>query len=164
MKYQFSRAGQVIELDVQATQGGYVVRDPNGEAHAIKLERRADGSIHAETPWGALELESTRRGAELWVNLGGRRLLANVERAKPSAVSGAGSGGAGAVVAPMAGKLVRVDVKVGDAVKGGQPLCVIEAMKMENELTAPLAGVVVEIRASLGAVEKGALILRLEAP
>jgi biotin carboxyl carrier protein len=149
---------------VQSAPGGYVVRAPNGEAHALTLERRVDGSVHAETPWGAFELESTRRGAELWVKIGGRRVHANVERAKPSAASGAASGGAGAVVAPMAGKLIRVDVKVGDAVKSGQPLCLIEAMKMENELTAPLAGVVVEIRASLGAVEKGALILRLEAP
>jgi biotin carboxyl carrier protein len=63
----------------------------------------------------------------------------------------------------MAGKLLRLDVRVGDAVKAGQTLAVIEAMKMENELVAPLAGVVVELGQSApSAVEKGALLARIE--
>ena len=46
----------------------------------------------------------------------------------------------GAVTAPMAGKIVSVRVKEGDSVKLGQVLCVLEAMKMENEITAPRQG------------------------
>jgi biotin carboxyl carrier protein len=63
----------------------------------------------------------------------------------------------------MAGKLLRVDVKLGDEVKAGQPLAVIEAMKMENELLAPLDGVVVELApAAASAIEKGTLVARIE--
>ncbi len=51
----------------------------------------------------------------------------------------------GAVVAPMAGKIVSVKVKKGDKVKMGAVLCVLEAMKMENEIAAPKSGVVQEI-------------------
>lgn len=51
----------------------------------------------------------------------------------------------GAVVAPMAGKIVSVKVKKGDQVKMGTVLCVLEAMKMENEIAAPKSGVVQEI-------------------
>jgi biotin carboxyl carrier protein len=51
----------------------------------------------------------------------------------------------GAVVAPMAGKIVSVRVKKGDQVKMGAVLCVLEAMKMENEIAAPRSGVVQEI-------------------
>ena len=51
----------------------------------------------------------------------------------------------GAVVAPMTGKVVSVRVKQGDQVKAGQTLCVIEAMKMENEIAAAKAGVVKEV-------------------
>lgn len=51
----------------------------------------------------------------------------------------------GAVVAPMAGKIVSVNVKKGDQVKMGAVLCVLEAMKMENEIAAPKSGVVQEI-------------------
>jgi len=56
----------------------------------------------------------------------------------------------GAVVAPMAGKIVSVKVKKGDAVKIGAVLCVLEAMKMENEITAPKSGVVQEIAVQEG--------------
>jgi biotin carboxyl carrier protein len=107
---------------------------------------------------------SARRGAELWADLPGRRLAALVERARPSGAGSGGAGAAGAVRAPMAGKLLRLDVVLGQTVKAGQALAVIEAMKMENELVAPLDGVVVELGpAAPNAIEKGALVVRLEA-
>jgi len=55
-----------------------------------------------------------------------------------------------AVTAPMPGIVVSLKVKVGDSVSKGQPLCILEAMKMENEITAPKAGVVKEIHVSEG--------------
>lgn len=66
--------------------------------------------------------------------------------------------------APMPGLIVRVAVKDGDAVKAGQGLVVMEAMKMENELRAPAAGVVRKVLVAPGsAVEKGAMLLEMEA-
>ena len=56
----------------------------------------------------------------------------------------------GAVVAPMTGKVVSVRVKKGDQVEAGQALCVVEAMKMENEIAALKAGVVKEVLVSDG--------------
>ena len=56
-----------------------------------------------------------------------------------------------AVVAPMTGKVVSVKVKKGDQVKAGEALCVIEAMKMENEIAAVRAGKVKEVFISEGA-------------
>jgi biotin carboxyl carrier protein len=59
--------------------------------------------------------------------------------------------------APMPGKVVRVLVRQGDAVQEGQGLLVVEAMKMENELKSPKAGVVAELHAQEGQpVEAGA--------
>jgi len=61
------------------------------------------------------------------------------------------------VDSPMHGKVVRVLVKPGEAVQEGQGLIVIEAMKMENELKSPKAGIVAELHAQEGqAVEAGA--------
>jgi len=57
----------------------------------------------------------------------------------------------GAIIAPMPGRVVLLRVKVGDFVRIGEPLCVLEAMKMENEITAPRAGTVKEILVSEGA-------------
>lgn len=57
----------------------------------------------------------------------------------------------GAVVAPMAGKIVTVNVKNGDRVKVGEVLCILEAMKMENEISATRAGTVHQIKVGEGA-------------
>ena len=90
-------------------------------------------------------------------------MSARVERARPSAAGSSNGASAGAVRAPMAGKLLRIEVKVGDSVRPGQAVAVIEAMKMENELLAPFAGNVVEVAATApGAIDKGALVVRLE--
>ena len=61
-----------------------------------------------------------------------------------------GTAGATAVKAPMPGTLIKVNVKVGDAVKKGDVLCVLEAMKMENDIMAPADGVVASVEASQG--------------
>ena len=66
------------------------------------------------------------------------------------------------LVAPMPGLVVRVNVQPGDEVQPGQPLVVIEAMKMENELRATAAGKVSAVRAKPGeAVEKGEVLVEL---
>ncbi len=165
MKYRVERAGKVVEIDVEVTAQGYVLRGPDGQARLVQLSQRApgDASQRAITPWGKLEIVSARRGAEFWADVAGRRLNARVERARPTGAASANGGAEGAIVAPMAGKLLRVDAHVGDTVKAGQTMAVIEAMKMENELVAPLDGVVVEVVATAPSpIEKGALIARLE--
>ena len=69
------------------------------------------------------------------------------------AVTGAGE----AVNAPMPGNILKVNVKTGDAVKAGQVLVVLEAMKMENEILAPKDGTVTQVLVSRGAsVDTGA--------
>jgi len=56
----------------------------------------------------------------------------------------------GAVVAPMAGKIITIKVKEGDAVKAGDVICTLEAMKMENEITATKTGKIKEIHVTEG--------------
>lgn len=69
----------------------------------------------------------------------------------------------GAVVAPMPGLVLRIQVVEGQQVEAGAGLVVVEAMKMENELRSPRAGVVGRIHVTIGqAVEKGALLVTVE--
>jgi len=85
-----------------------------------------------------------------WASLGRRRR----ER---SAVTGAGSGAA--VVSPMQGTILKVLVANGDLVAAGQVICVVEAMKMENEIAASRDGVVTELGLAPGqGVTSGELI------
>jgi biotin carboxyl carrier protein len=63
----------------------------------------------------------------------------------------------------MPGKIVRVLVKAGDAVEARQPLVVVEAMKMENELRAVRGGTVSEVHAHEGrSVDAGALLVTIQ--
>ena len=72
------------------------------------------------------------------------------------AVTGAGE----AVNAPMPGNILKVNVKAGDAVKEGQVLVVLEAMKMENEIMAPKNGTVTQVVVSKGStVDTGAALV-----
>jgi len=81
------------------------------------------------------------------------------------AAGGAGGvAGDGAILSPMPGKVIAVDVSAGDTVTKGQKLLTLEAMKMEHTLTAPFDGVVAELNASPGAqVQVETLLARIEA-
>jgi biotin carboxyl carrier protein len=69
----------------------------------------------------------------------------------------------GAIVAMMPGKVVLVKVKPGDRVTPGDPLCVLEAMKMENEVVAPKRGTITEVKVEAGApVAKGDVLVIIE--
>lgn len=71
--------------------------------------------------------------------------------------------GAGAIVAPMPGKIIQVFVTADGAVSKGDPLVVLEAMKMEHTLTAAADGIVGDIFFETGdQVEEGAVLVRLE--
>lgn len=63
---------------------------------------------------------------------------------------GRSEGSSGAVLSPMPGKIMAVKVKVGDQVNANQVVCVLEAMKMENEVQTEVAGKVKEVRVKAG--------------
>lgn len=69
------------------------------------------------------------------------------------------------VPSPMAGKIIAVQVGPGDAVKAGQTLCIIEAMKMENALQAERDGVLAAVHVAPGvAVEADQMLMEFEQP
>lgn len=79
------------------------------------------------------------------------------------AVSQPAEAGAGAVLAIMPGKIVRVMVEPGQQVEEGEPVCVLEAMKMENELHARQGGVVCAVHVKPGDdVEKDQVLVEME--
>ena len=110
------------------------------------------------------------RASRLTLELDGRRYevealvpeppYAELARRRRERVAGGGHGGAkDAVVSPMQGTVLAVEVAEGDEVAAGQVICIVEAMKMENEITAHRAGVVTELAVEPGqAVGNGQVV------
>ena len=87
---------------------------------------------------------------------------APVAAAPAPAAAPAGAAGSVQVAAPMPGKVVAVKSAVGQAVKKGDVILVLEAMKMENDIVAPQDGTIASINVSTGdSVESGAVLATL---
>ena len=92
--------------------------------------------------------------------------MTGVPAAAPVAAAPAAPAAAGAgekITSPMPGNILAVNVAAGDAVKKGQVLMILEAMKMENEIMAPCDGKVTAVAVTKGAaVESGALLCTIQ--
>lgn len=89
-----------------------------------------------------------------FVNVGNHQLeitLTDPKRLRGASAAGASADGASEIKTAMPGKLVRVLVEAGAEIKQGEPVLVVEAMKMQNEMKSPKDGIVKEIRFAEGA-------------
>jgi acetyl-CoA/propionyl-CoA carboxylase, biotin carboxylase, biotin carboxyl carrier protein len=136
-------------------------------AHRVLLEEesfvRGDHTTRTVES-GALEVLSASAGATDVLLVEGQAVrLWNPAMAASASAAVHGGPAAGEVLAPMQGTIVKVLVAEGDAVAAGDPLLVLEAMKMETTLTAPKDGVVAELEVAPGdATGAGTLLLVLE--
>jgi acetyl-CoA/propionyl-CoA carboxylase biotin carboxyl carrier protein len=134
----------------------------NGRHHTKWMEDvlALEGTGPTAAPNLPEEEDLTKR--DITVEIGGRRFRVSYwapepvaggqMRRRPPKLAFTGQSGAsdGVVVAPMQGTIVKVHVKAGETVRMGDPLCVLEAMKMENEVAAPNDGDVLDLRVEPG--------------
>ncbi|RZS57907.1 biotin carboxylase N-terminal domain-containing protein [Sphaerotilus mobilis] len=153
-----------------------------GEVHHIAtLERHHDGRLQLAMGEASWPLAVTALGGDRHdITLGGeRRTLAvhavgetvavfgtegsvELQDFDPIAHAGDHAEAGGRLTAPMPGKVVALLARAGDTVERGQPLAVMEAMKMEHTIAAPRDGVVAELLYAVGdQVGEGAELLRL---
>ena len=124
-----------------------------------RVERNAD-----------VEVDGRRFSVRMWVPAdqlggsgGGSNPKALAARPSRSASASAGAAASGAVTAPMQGTIVRVMVAVGDTVTAGQSVCVLEAMKMENNIAAGADGTVTSVNVAAGdSVGNGDVLVTIE--
>ena len=84
------------------------------------------------------------------------------QAAAPAAPAAQPAGEGKSVTSPLPGVIIEVSVKEGQAVKAGQKVAVLEAMKMENEIAAPADGVVTSIRVAKGdSLQEGDEIMKI---
>jgi acetyl-CoA/propionyl-CoA/long-chain acyl-CoA carboxylase, biotin carboxylase, biotin carboxyl carrier protein len=137
-------------------------------------ERQEEALAHRTTSLAGAA-DGSLSEQKTFVEIDGRRVLVRAQMPEPPyrtlarrrrerAARGAGGAAGGTVVSPMQGTVLAVRVTEGDAVEVGQVLCIVEAMKMENEVTAHQAGVVAAVAVAAGEpVTSGQALLVLEA-
>ncbi|WP_026414890.1 acetyl/propionyl/methylcrotonyl-CoA carboxylase subunit alpha [Actinomadura oligospora] len=121
-----------------------------GEGEPVRASLRDDGSELVLTYDGrTTRFSCARDNSTLWLGRGGRTwALAEHERAESTGATAVT--GDGVLRSPMPGTVLAVKAAEGDTVEEGQPLVVVEAMKMEHTVTAPLAGVVTSLPVRTG--------------
>ena len=161
----------------------------NGRSRRVSVERLAPDQYRITVDGRAHDVDAARAGTlglsllldgmrsrdvqiapasapgEMLVRLEGRTVSATLNGRRPRLGSGAGTRAHGEqkVVAPMPGRVVRVLVSAGDPVAARDPVVVVEAMKMENELRAPKGGRVKSVAVEAGAsVEAGRVLVVIE--
>jgi acetyl-CoA/propionyl-CoA carboxylase biotin carboxyl carrier protein len=120
-------------------------------ARELAPDAVADGAVPGRTTARAttIEIDGRRFDVTVAVPEPPWRELAR-SRSERRTRGGAGGAARDAVVSPMQGTVLAVQVADGDEVRAGQVICVVEAMKMENEITAHREGVVAELSVAPG--------------
>jgi pyruvate carboxylase subunit B len=165
VKYTVTVRGRTFEVEILGKEARV-----NGESVPASLQAVPGTPLRLlALPQGVEPLAMVRQDGGWVVHHAGEVWDAQVvdERTRRlREMTGGARAGAGHVVvrAPMPGRVVRVEVETGAAVRQGQGLVVLEAMKMENELTAPIAGRVTGVQVETGqAVVKGAALVEVSA-
>ncbi len=154
-KYNFRINGHDYQVDVNSVEGGIADVTVNGTDYKVEL---ADA-----VPAPA---QQAVRPAPQTVSTGAPAVTpqatAPAPQAAQTATASAPQGKGEVVTAPLPGVILDIKVKVGDVVKAGQTVAVLEAMKMENEIEATASGTVTAVNARKGdSVLEGAAIITI---
>ncbi len=147
-------------LDLSATAApAPAADDDSSEEREPKVRRDVDVEVNGRRFGVTVWVPESQVGA---VAAGGGAGKASA-RPRRSAGASAAAAGSGQVAVPMQGTIVKVLVAVGDTVEEGQTVCVLEAMKMENNIAADKSGTIAEVKAEAGqSVGSGDVVVVIE--
>ncbi|HKW76398.1 MAG TPA: biotin/lipoyl-containing protein [Terriglobales bacterium] len=165
MIYEVTVAGEVRKVELTRGESGWLCK-LDGRELPLDVVSTRNGVLSLLLEGRSYEIKQERTAGETNIVVGNQRFSAAVRdprslRSRRQAEAGAQ--GPRKITAPMPGKVVRVLASVGDAVEAGQPVLVIEAMKMQNELKSPKKGVLKKLNVTPGAaVEAGQALAEVE--
>ena len=139
-QYKFKINGKDFDVTVNGIENNIAAVTVNGVDYNVELEEGATGSIPP-----AAARSNTGAPGNLPISGDTPRVAAvseGISHSAPSAQSQASTAAGKKIVSPLPGVIIDVCVNVGDAVKRGQKIAVIEAMKMENDILAECDGTV----------------------
>lgn len=137
-KFNFTIKGNKYFTQIKEIEGNIAKIEVNGTQYKVEMEQAVKAT---KTPTLVRKPISSKPG----------------EGAVPSGPS------VGAVTAPLPGNIFKILVKEGDAIKSGDNLLIMEAMKMENDIKAEKSGTIASIKVSVGdSVLQGAVLIELK--
>jgi biotin carboxyl carrier protein len=163
MRYRVTIDGREREVDVTIAPGGAIAVMLDGAKVDAEV-RPVPGGVSLRVGTRVHDvMVASAGGDDVQLAAGAARAVAQVlsERARAERTRSGKGGGPSAkeLRAPMPGRVVRVLCKAGDAVSAGQPVVVVEAMKMENELRASGDATVAQVHVTEGASVEGRALL-----
>jgi acetyl/propionyl-CoA carboxylase alpha subunit len=162
MRYHVEIDGRMRTVDVKRGRTGWDVRLDDGPEQAWSGRRLGAAEWHF-AHGGAGATARVAIDGDRWVGQGSGAYAGGGIADPRVAVAAGGASAQGTVKAPMPGMVARVLVTVGQVVRAGDVLVVVEAMKMENEFKSRIAGVVRELHVSAGqAVAANAALVTVE--
>jgi biotin carboxyl carrier protein len=170
LTFDIELAGRTRRVLVEALAGARFRVTLDGHPHLVDAVRAGDLALslivdgETGTSCEAYVVPGQAPGERL-VRVDGHSGVVTIDgrRGRPARSERGGTAGGGSVVAPMPGRVVRILVGVGDEVSAREPVLVMEAMKMENELRSPKPGRIREIKVVEGAsVEAGRILIVIE--
>jgi len=148
-RYSLDISGRNFVIDVQELANDHFEVMVGDEAYEVTLSSDENLSEAIITPGfqpgTAQRASATNSVAQVRKEPSATPAASQVAR-KPSG----GSGGKGAVTAPMPGAILEISVKAGDQLERGQQVAILDAMKMHNVIGSPRAGTVAEVCVTLG--------------
>ena len=163
MKYEVSVGGRTRLVDIEPLPDGRFRLRWDEVVHVVNLARPTPEAFQMLIDGESWEAGAVRAEGGWMVDVMGLSTEVGVvdPRRKSLRLSGAQAGGT--LSTQMPGRIVRLLASPGDLVTKGQPVMVVEAMKMENEMKSPVNGVIAEIFVAEGqVVEAGTKLARIE--
>ncbi|MEQ8284814.1 acetyl/propionyl/methylcrotonyl-CoA carboxylase subunit alpha [Thalassospira sp.] len=153
--------GDDIAVKVHYRDTGYALDMPDGSTIIVNGEHDQNGAIHASLNNVRKRATVLRDGNRLMIFRDGR--ADRLDIFDPLAAAGGNEGAGGGLTAPMPGKIIAVMAKAGQSVAAGDKLVVMEAMKMEHTISAPVTGTIKEVFFDVGdQVDDGAELIAIE--
>ena len=149
-KYQYKVQGVDYEVEIEEVEGNIAKVNVNGIPFEVELQKPINAAKHPTMARPKVEAPKPVAAAPV--------AAAPAAAAQPAAPAGAGA----AIKAPLPGTIIDLKVNVGDTVKQGDVVLVLEAMKMQNNIESEYAGTVTSITVKPGeSVMEGTVLMTI---
>lgn len=163
MKYEITIEERVFQVEVHKGEEGYRYSIDGQEESFCTMEQLNAGRCSFLFQDRSVDVLHCTNDAEVEMHFEGARYVSSVVDPRKKSLQIGTSGSGDVVSSQMPGRVISILVSVGDSVEKGQVVATVEAMKMENPLKAPRAGVIAAIEVSPGdLLEAKAVLLSLE--